>query len=226
MGLSLLLVDDDRLLAQALGSDLRLLSHDVTIATDGRAAVIAISRDHFDAVILDRMMPHLDGMSVLARIREDGMTVPVVMLTALSQSDEKVAGLDAGADDYVVKPVSAAELNARLAAVLRGRSWTLPGTDTLRAGDIVVSPVGFRAWRGGQAILLGKLEVKLLAEFVRHADAVLTRAMLIERVWGYDFDPRSNIVDAYVRRLRQKLTEAGGNDPILTVRGVGYTLRS
>lgn len=226
MGLNLLLVDDDAALAEALSGDLRALSHGVTVAADGRAALAAVRQDRFDAVVLDRLMPSLDGMSVLQRMRGEGMTVPVIMLTALSQSADKIAGLDAGADDYVVKPVAAGELAARLAAVLRGRGWTAPGTDTLRVGDIVVSPTGFRAWRGGNAINLGKLEVGLLAEFVRHADAVLTRRMLVERVWGYDFDPRSNIVDVYVRRLRQKLTEHGGDDPILTVRGIGYTLRS
>jgi len=226
MGLSLLLVDDDATLAQSLGDELRALAHHVTVAGDGRAALQAVRQDRFDAVILDRMMPLLDGMSVLARMRDDGMTIPVIMLTALSRSADKVAGLEAGADDYVVKPVDAEELNARIGALLRGRGWTAPSSDTLRAGDIVVSPVGFRAWRAGRAIALGKLEVKLLTEFVRNADAVLSRAMLVERVWGYDFDPRSNIVDVYIRRLRQKLTEAGGDDPILTVRGVGYTLKS
>ena len=226
MDFKLLLVDDDPQLAQALGDDVRAAGHDVTIAADGRQGLQAIEQDTFDAVVLDRMMPLLDGMSVLARMREEGMTLPVVMLTALAQSADKVAGLEAGADDYVVKPVSADELLARIAAILRGRRWTMPGSDTLRAGDIVVSLVGMRAWRAGIPILLGKLEVKLLAEFVRHADAVLTRTMLVERVWGYDFDLRSNIVDVYVRRLRQKLTEAGGDDPIRTVRGVGYSLRT
>lgn len=224
--MNILLVDDDVVLVETLASDLRDFSHDVVIAADGQAALVAIEQNGFDAVVLDRMMPALNGMSVLQRIREDGMTVPVIMLTALSRSADKVAGLEAGADDYVVKPVAAAELNARLAAVVRGRGWSEPGTDTLRIGNIVVSPVGFRAWRDGKPIVLSKLEVKLLAEFVRHADEVLTRTMLVERVWGYDFNPRSNIVDAYVRRLRQKLTEAGDDDPIRTVRGVGYTFRS
>jgi len=162
---------------------------------------------------------------VLARLRGGNMTVPVIMLTALGRSVEKVEGLEAGADDYVVKPVAAAELSARLAAVVRGRGWTGGSADTIRAGDIVVSPTKFRAWRDGTALDLGKLEFKLLAEFVANADAVLTRAMLVERVWGYDFAPTTNIVDVYVRHLRVKLTAAGGEDPIVTVRGVGYMLR-
>jgi two-component system OmpR family response regulator len=158
-------------------------------------------------------------------LRGANITMPVIMLSALGRSVEKVEGLEAGADDYVVKPVAAVELNARLLALMRGRGWTGSAGDTIHAGDIVVSPTKFRAWRDGIALDLGKLEFKLLAEFVANADAVLTRAMLVERVWGYDFAPTTNIVDVYVRHLRVKLTAAGGDDPIRTVRGVGYMLR-
>ncbi|MEG3161178.1 response regulator transcription factor [Sphingomonas sp. LB2R24] len=225
MSLNLLLVEDDAVFAQAMAEELRGLDHRVTVAIDGREALAAVDSAPFDAVVLDRMLPKVDGMSVLARLRGGNMTVPVIMLTALGRSVEKVEGLEAGADDYVVKPVAAAELSARLAAVVRGRGWTGGSADTIRAGDIVVSPTKFRAWRDGIALDLGKLEFKLLAEFVANADAVLTRAMLVERVWGYDFAPTTNIVDVYIRHLRVKLTAAGGEDPIVTVRGVGYMLR-
>ncbi len=225
MSLNLLLVEDDAVFAQAMAEELRGLDHRVTVAVDGREALAAVDSAPFDAVVLDRMLPKVDGMSVLARLRGGNMTVPVIMLTALGRSVEKVEGLEAGADDYVVKPVAAAELSARLAAIVRGRGWTGGSADTIRAGDIVVSPTKFRAWRDGTALDLGKLEFKLLSEFVANADAVLTRAMLVERVWGYDFAPTTNIVDVYVRHLRVKLTAAGGEDPIATVRGVGYMLR-
>ncbi len=225
MSLNLLLVEDDAVFAQAMAEELRGFDHQVTVAVDGREALAAVDSAPFDAVVLDRMLPGVDGMSVLARLRGNDMTLPVIMLTALGRSVEKVEGLEAGADDYVVKPIAAAELNARLLAMVRGRGWTAGGGNTIRAGDIVVSPTRFRAWRAGTAIDLGKLEFKLLAEFVANADAVLTRAMLIERVWGYDFAPTTNIVDVYVRHLRVKLAAAGGEDPILTVRGVGYMLR-
>ena len=225
MSLNLLLVEDDAVFAQAMAEELRGLDHRVTVAVDGREALAAVDSTPFDAVVLDRMLPKVDGMSVLARLRGSNMTLPVIMLTALGRSVEKVEGLEAGADDYVVKPVAAAELSARLAAVVRGRGWTGGSADTIRAGDIVVSPTKFRAWRDGIALDLGKLEFKLLSEFVANADAVLTRAMLVERVWGYDFAPTTNIVDVYVRHLRVKLTAAGGEDPIGTVRGVGYMLR-
>lgn len=225
MSLNLLLVEDDAVFAQAMAEELRGLDHSVTVAVDGRAALAAVDSAPFDAIVLDRMLPKIDGMTVLERLRGGNMTLPVIMLTALGRSVEKVEGLEAGADDYVVKPVAAAELSARLAAVVRGRGWTGGSADTIRAGDIVVSPTKFRAWRDGIALDLGKLEFKLLAEFVANADAVLTRAMLVERVWGYDFAPTTNIVDVYVRHLRVKLTAAGGEDPIATVRGVGYMLR-
>ena len=116
-------------------------------------------------------------------------------------------------------------IDPRINAVLRGRRWTVGESDTIRAGDIVVSPTSFRAWRAGQPIALANLELKLLTELARHAGEVVTRAMLSERVWGYEFEPETNVVDVYIRRLRVKLTEAGGSDPIETVRGIGYSLK-
>lgn len=223
--MKLLLVDDDTIFANALADELTAFDHAVTLAHDGRAGLAAIDQDAFDAVVLDRMMPRTDGIALLERLRGDARSVPVIMLSARGQSDDKITGLAAGADDYVVKPVDAAELNARLQAVARGRQWTREASDTLRARDIVVSPSRFRAWRDDHPLDLAKLELKLLAELVRNADTVLTRAMLIERVWGYDFEPDTNLVDVYIRRLRQKLTAHGGDDPIQTMRGVGYVLR-
>ncbi|MGW8134249.1 response regulator transcription factor [Sphingomonas zeae] len=225
MSLHLLLVEDDATYAHGLAADLIGLGHRVEHVFDGRLALAAIDREQYDAVILDRMMPRLDGLSVVEMLRASGITVPIVMLTALSMASDKVDGLEAGADDYVVKPVDPHELIARVQAVIRGRRWTASESDTIRAGDIVVSPISFRAWRAGQPITLANLELKLLAELARHAGEVLTRAMLIERVWGYDFEPETNIVDVYIRRLRMKLTEQGGADPIETVRGIGYSLK-
>ncbi len=223
--MNILLVDDDTEFTESLAGELDGFGHRSSIAADGRAALEAIDQDAFDAVVLDRMMPRVDGIALLERLRADARTIPVIMLSALGQSDDKIVGLGAGADDYVVKPIAAAELHARLQAVVRGRQWMRETTDTLRAGDIVVSPTRFRAWRGDEPIDLANLELKLLAEFVRNAGSVLTRQMLIERVWGYDFEPDTNLVDVYVRRLRQKLTAHGGDDPIATMRGVGYMLR-
>ncbi|AGH49009.1 MULTISPECIES: response regulator transcription factor [Sphingomonadales] len=224
--MDVLLVEDDAILAKDLAAELRECGHQAQIVGDGRLALQALVDRKFDAVILDRMLPELDGLSVLNRMRAEGMTLPVIMLTALGKSADKVEGLEQGADDYVVKPVDAAELNARLMAVSRGRQWNMPENDTISAGDITVSPLRHRAWYKGAPVVLPKVEFQLLAELVRNADRVLTRAMLYERVWDYDFEPKSNIADMYIRRLRLKLMEAGCDDPIVTVRGIGYMLRA
>jgi DNA-binding response OmpR family regulator len=223
--LNLLMVEDDESLADMTAAELRDLGHQVRVVGDGRQAFAVLSNESFDAVVLDRMLPHVDGVSLLQRLRNQNVTIPVIMVSALGRSLEKVEGLEAGADDYVAKPVPAAELLARIQAVLRGRHWVGNSADTLRAGDIVVSPTTFRAWRNGRSIELPKNEFNLLTEMVRSCDTVLTRSMLLERVWGYDFDPATNIVDVYVRRLRMKLIGDGEDDPIATVRGVGYMLR-
>lgn len=226
MGLNLLLVEDDATLAASMVEELETFGHSIVVAPDGQAAIVAVADAAFDAIILDRMLPVFDGVSVLTRLRREGVIVPVIMLTALGRSVEKVEGLDAGADDYVVKPVAAEELNARLHALIRARRWNVErDADTLRAGNLTISPAKFRAWRDGKPIDLPKVEFNLLAELARNADTVMTRAMLIERVWGYDFEPTTNIVDTYIRRLRVRLMADGGEDPILTVRGVGYTLK-
>ncbi|MBN8841421.1 MAG: response regulator transcription factor [Sphingomonadales bacterium] len=226
--MNLLLVEDDEGYAATLAEELRALDHAVTVAPNGAAALQAVDREPFDAAILDRMLPNMDGTAILRRLRESGKTLPVVMLSALGRSGEKVEGLEAGADDYVVKPTPAAELEARLKALVRGRQWTSGaggGGDTICVGNITVSPTRFRAWRGERPLDLVKLELQLLAELARNAGTVLTRAMLIERVWGYDFEPTTNIVDVQIRALRRKLMADGEEDPILTVRGVGYMLR-
>jgi two-component system OmpR family response regulator len=160
-------------------------------------------------------------------MRDHNLLTPVIMMTALGQWRQKVEGLESGADDYVVKPVEPAELNARLHALMRARGWSERGSDeTLRAGDLVISPARHSASRNGRTLNLQKTEFKLLTELARHADSVMTRAMLLERVWNYDFEPATNLVDASIRRLRIKLTEFDDPDPIVTVRGTGYMLRA
>ncbi|MDF0542115.1 response regulator transcription factor [Sphingobium sp. H39-3-25] len=221
---NLLIVEDDQALADLLARQLALFGHRATIVGDGRAALEQVVNQAFDLVILDRILPVMDGIALLQRMRQAGVTVPILMLTALGQSSNKVDGLNAGADDYLVKPVDPNELNARLHALHRARNWDSDAGDTLRAGDILVSPAKFRAWRAGQPMELPNIEFRLLTEFVRNAGTVLTRPMLLERVWQYDFEPTTNIVEAYIRRLRMKLTEHG-DDPIITIRGIGYRLR-
>lgn len=225
MGLTLLIVEDDAKLANLLAQQMSEFDHRSTLAGNGQEALAAVARDAFDAIILDRMLPILDGVSVVESLRTAGINIPTLMLTALGQTADKVEGLNAGADDYVVKPVDAVELNARLNALVRARRSSAEPSDTLRVGDILISPTKFRAWRGGQDLDLPRTEFKLLLELVRNAGSVLTRPMLIERIWHYDFEPATNIVDAYIRRLRIKLTQFGGDDPIVTSRGFGYMIR-
>jgi two-component system OmpR family response regulator len=221
----LLIVEDDDSLALLLSKQMAYFGHQPSIASNGREALDMLASQAFDVIILDRILPGMDGISVLERLRDAGVTMPILMLTALGQSSNKVEGLNAGADDYLVKPVDPNELNARLHALHRARHWKKDEGDTLRSGDIVVSPTKFRAWRAGKALDLPNIEFKLLTEFVRNAGTMLTRPMLLDRVWQYDFEPATNIVEAHIRRLRIKLTEHGGDDPIATVRGVGYMLR-
>ncbi|HWV13372.1 MAG TPA: response regulator transcription factor [Sphingobium sp.] len=226
MSLNLLIVEDDEELAAQLSQQLSAFGHESTIVGDGRRANQMVGSKHFDAIILDRILPMVDGVTLLKDLRDHNILTPVVMMTALGQSRQKVEGLESGADDYVVKPVDPAELNARIQALVRARGWTDKGADeTLRAGDLVVSPARHSAWRDGQALRLQKTEFKVLVELVRHAGVPVTRAMLLERVWNYDFEPTTNLVEAHMRRLRIKLMEFGGEDPIVTIRGLGYMIR-
>lgn len=223
--MNLLLVEDDVEYAASLSEELRALEHEVTVANCGRTALDAVEAIGFDAVIMDRMLPRMDGARVIERFRDLGRTLPVLILSALGRSADKVEGLDSGADDYVVKPASAAELDARLRALLRARGWSNDQDNSIRVADILVTPAKHRAWRSGKALDLTRIEFKLLHEFVRDPDAVLTRTMLLQKVWGYDFEPATNVVDAKIHSLRKKLMKLG-DDPIITIRGVGYMLRS
>lgn len=225
MSMQILLVEDDKQLQRQLVAQLTQFGHAVETADDGPAALSCVGQKAFDIIILDWMLPTVDGITVLRQLREGGMNVPVLMLTALGQVFDKVEGFNAGADDYVVKPVDPLELNARLQALLRARRANEQPTDTIGAGDIVISPSRLRAWRNGQSLNLSQTEFKLLLELMRNAGTVVTRPMLIERIWGHDFVPATNIVEAHIRHLRVKLTQYG-DDPISTQRGLGYLLRT
>ena len=220
--MNLLLVEADESYAETLAEALRARSHRVAIASSGAAALQAMDRQPFDAAIIDRRLPQMDGVAVTRRLRESGKVLPVAML---GEGGGAVEALEAGADDHLAKPLVLEELDARLRALLRGRQWATGTGDTLRVGDIVVSPARFRAWRGERPLELVRLELRLLAELARNPGTVLTRATLIARVWEQDSEPATNIVDVQIRALRRKLTAQGEDDPIVTVRGVGYMLR-
>lgn len=224
--LRILVVEDDAQLSALLARQLGGLGYTVEAVADGRAAIATLGQAQFDAILLDRLLPAIDGVEVLRRIRAEGVETPVILLTALGLTQERVEGLEAGADDYIVKPFEIDELNARIRAVLRRRSAPAADTATLTAGDVTVSVLRHRVTRAGKPIELQKTELKLLAELVREAGSVLSRKMLIERVWGYDFVPTTNIVDVHILKLRQRLEMPGLPDPIATVRGVGYMFRA
>lgn len=223
--LSVLVVEDDAELARLLTDQLGAAGYEVRTEADAGAAIGLVSARPFDVILLDRMLPAIDGVDVLKRLRREQVDVPVILLTALGRLAERVEGLDAGADDYIVKPFEIDELIARIRTVVRRRVG--PGADnsTVSAGDVTVSLLRHRVTRAGRPIELHKTEIKLLAELVRAAGDVVTRSMLLEKVWGYDFVPTTNIVDSYIRRLRLKLEVPGLPDPITTVRGVGYMFR-
>jgi len=221
----ILVVDDERAVRESLRRALTLDGYDVDLAGDGEEALTAIQgHPEPDAVVLDVLMPRLGGLDVCRRLRAEGNRVPVLMLTARDQVEDRVAGLDAGADDYVVKPFALEELLARVRALLR-RSGSAPGEEPLRFADVELDPLAHTVRRGGEEIELTRTEFSLLELFMRNPRQVLTRSVIFERVWGYDFGYASNSLDVYVGYLRRK-TETGGRPRLIqTVRGVGYALR-
>ena len=219
-----LLVDDDAAIRRSVAVGLELEGFRVLSASGGRAALEAVERAHPAVVLLDLTMPDLDGLEVLRRLRRAGDEVPVCVLSARDEVEDRVRGLEAGADDYVVKPFAVEEVAARLHALLRRR----PDVGTralLRAGDIELDARAHRATRGDRELELTPREFALLAVFLRRPGEVLDRQLLHEEVWGYTFDPGTNVTDVFVGYLRRKLEADGEPRVIHTVRGVGFVLR-
>jgi DNA-binding response OmpR family regulator len=219
-----LLVDDDAAIRRSVAAGLELEGFSVVPASGGRAGLEAAQRVRPAVVLLDLSMPDLDGLEVLRRLRDGGDQVPVCVLSARDEVDERVQGLQAGADDYVVKPFALEEVVARLHALLRRRPAA--EGEALEAGDVRLDPRACTAHRGDRALDLTRREFELLALLLRHPGEVLDRRRLHEEVWGYSFDPKTNVADVFVGYLRRKL-EAGGEPRVLhTVRGVGFVLRT
>jgi len=218
-----LVVDDEDSVRQALERALRLEGFAVSTAYGGRAALERIRAQPPAVVVLDVTMPDLDGIQVVKRIRADGLDVPVCILSARDEVDDRVAGLQAGADDYLIKPFALAELTARLEALLRRRGVHVDGS--IELGDLTIDSRRFVAMRGGRDLELTRREFELLETFARHPRQVLSRDQLLDQVWGYNFEAETNVADVFVGYVRRKL-EAGGEERILhTVRGVGWSLR-
>ena len=220
----ILVVDDEPSVRDALDRALRMDGYKVQLAADGREALDALAAAPPDAVVLDVLMPQLGGIEVCRRLRDAGDRTPVLMLTARDRVADRVRGLDAGADDYLVKPFALEELRARLRALLR-RNGTDPG-EVLRFAGLTLDAAAHEARRGERRVELTRTEHLLLELLLRHPRQVLTRTQIFEQVWGYDFGPSSNSLEVYVGYLRRK-TEAQGEPRLLhTVRGVGYVLRA
>ena len=222
--MAILVVDDEPAVRDSLRRALELEGYEVELASDGEEALGLLSGDREpEAVILDILMPGIDGLEGCRRLRKSGNTLPVLMLTARAEVDSRVAGLDAGADDYLPKPFALAELLARLRALLR--RVTTESTDVLRFADLELDPGTREVGRGGRPIELTRTEFSLLELFLRNPRQVLTRSVIFERVWGFDFGPTSNSLDVYIGYLRRKTEDGGAPRLIHTVRGVGYALR-
>ncbi len=226
MNTKVLVVDDDRAIRESLERALTLEGYDVATATDGVEAIVAARRPELDVIVLDVMMPAVDGLGVCRVLRADGIHTPILMLTARVEVGARVAGLDAGADDYLPKPFELDELLARLRALVR-RSQLAGDPVTSSAQFLEVdllrlAPGARRVWWAEQELTLSKTEFELLELLLRNRGQVLSHSTIYERIWGYDFGPDSNNLAVYISYLRRKLDEAGAPDVIRTVRGVGY----
>jgi two-component system response regulator MprA len=219
----ILVVDDDLAVRRSIDRALRLEGYEVTTVASGGEALESLAQSPPDAIVLDLQLPDLDGLAVCRRMRSAGDDTPVLMLTARQAVDDRVQGLDAGADDYLVKPFALAELLARLRALLRRRFEGEGGL--LRFGDLTLDLSSRQAHRGERAFTLTRIEFDLLEAFLRHPRQVLTREVLLNRVWRFDFDSGTNSLAVYVGYLRRKTEEGGEPRCIHTVRGVGYVLR-
>jgi two-component system response regulator MprA len=234
----ILVVDDEAAVRDSLSRSLRFEGYEVSIAADGAIALGLIREREPDAVVLDVMMPRMDGLQACRELRADGLLLPILMLTARDSVGDRVAGLDAGADDYLIKPFALQELLARLRALLRRSLIAAPGvdtTDTTDAGDVgaadlrfaglSLNPLTREVRRDGRVVRLTRTEFSILEVFLRHPRQVLTRQVLFEQVWGYDFGETSNSLHVYLGYLRRKLEDEGQSRLLHTVRGVGYVLR-
>ncbi|GEM72623.1 DNA-binding response regulator [Sphingomonas aquatilis NBRC 16722] len=222
----ILVVEDDASTSAYLAKGLSEAGYAVEAAHDGRDGLFLASEGIFDLIIADRMLPGLDGLAMVSAIRAAGLDTPALILSALGAVDDRVDGLKAGADDYLCKPFSFAELSARIEALVRrsDRAGAEPTKTRLSVGDLEIDLLSRAVTRAGRSIPLGAREFNLLEFLARHAGQVVTRTMMLEKIWNYHFDPGSNVVDVHIGRLRRKLEE-GFPTPILhTVRGAGYRL--
>lgn len=222
----ILLVEDDEGLAAHVAAGLRQAGHLVDHRADGRQGLIQATSERYDVIILDRMLPGVEGLRILAALRASDDQTPVLLLSALGDVDERVRGLNAGGDDYLAKPFALSELLARVEALGKRRTGPSGVATELRIADLVIDLAGHLVSRGGRRIALTTREFRILCALARNAGRVVTRAMLLEDVWDYSFDPQTNIIDQHISNLRQKIDKEHAQPLIHTVRGAGYVLRA
>lgn len=225
MSKNILIIEDDPDLAKVLSIGLEDAGYKVKHAGDGEAGLEAAQKEKFDALIVDRMLPKCDGLSVITELRSKGHQTPVLILSALDQVDDRVTGLRAGGDDYLPKPYALAELLARLESLLRRQETAAPATK-LRVGDLEMDLIARTVTRAGKDIDLQPREFTLLEYLMRHAGQTVTRTMLLEGVWDFHFDPQTNVIDVHISRLRQKIDKGFPHAMLQTVRGSGYMIKA
>jgi two-component system OmpR family response regulator len=219
----ILVIEDDPATATDIVTELAGHGHEVTHVASGPEALDRATREPFDAITLDRMLPGLDGLAIVERLRERRITVPVLMISALSDIDERIAGLRAGGDDYLVKPFAAQEMAMRIEVLLR-RQRDPVGEAVLNVGGIEIDLIRRMVRVGGEAVRLLHMEFRLLEFLARHQGEVMSRQIIFEQVWGYYFDPGANLINVHIARLRKKLGQPGCPSPIATLKGEGYRL--
>jgi two-component system OmpR family response regulator len=220
----LLLIEDDPEVADYIKKGLSESGHTVDMANDGKSGLVLATTEDYDVMIIDRMLPGVDGLTIVKSVRAAEIPTPILILSALGEVDDRVEGLKTGADDYLIKPFAFSELDARL-EVLQRRAKASFNMDTrIKVGDLELDQLSRTASRGGKAIELQPREYRLLEYLMRHAGQVVTRTMLLEHVWDYHFDPQTNVIDVHISRLRSKI-DKGYDTPLLhTVRGAGYMI--
>lgn len=221
--MQIMVVEDDAEVAQVILDRLRADGHEVSHAATGREALAQTHAIRFDAITLDRMLPDMDGMALVARLRAEGIMTPVLMISSLGDVDQKIAGLRAGGDDYMVKPFAPDEVAMRVEVLLRrGREY--PSDGRISVGALEMDLIKRKVWLGGEPVALLQKEFRLLEFLARHPGQILSRQMIFEQVWGYFFDPADNLINVHIGKLRRKLERPGQNAIIETVKGEGYRL--
>lgn len=220
----ILVIEDDKAVAAFIRKGLDELGYNVDVATDGKEGLILATSEPYDVLIIDRMLPQVDGLTIVQTLRSSKMSVPILILSALGEVDDRVRGLEAGGDDYLTKPFAFSELKARLEALMRRSQSTETPVTRLDVADLSMDLLGRSVMRGESEIDLQPREFRLLEYLMRHAGQVVTRTMLLEHVWDYHFDPQTNVIDVHISRLRAKIDKGFDSQLLETIRGAGYRL--